>query len=68
MSSKNSMKQKYKIEFVDDIDINIDLCYGLLENGKLIKSSKLSKSEQIDRNRRKNKKNFERVGKDSEDR
>ena len=68
MSSKNSMKQKYKIEFVDDINIDMDLCYGLLENGKLIKSSKLSKSEQIDRNRRKNKKNFERVRKDYEDR
>ena len=68
MSSKNSMKQKYKIEFVDNIDIDMDLCYGLLENGKLIKSSKLSRSEQINRNRRKNKKNFERIRKEYEDR
>lgn len=53
--------KKCKIEFTDDVP-EIEVHYSM------VKPSQLSRSEKIDRDRRKDKKNFERVRKYYEDR
>ena len=60
MNKKFQEYKKCKIEFTDDVP-EIEVHYAM------IKPSQLSRSEKIDRDRRKDKKNFERLRKEYED-
>ena len=60
--------KKCKVEFVDDLDTEIDLHYGLLQDGKVKEVNSISRNERLDRDRRKSKKEFERTRKEWEDR
>ena len=60
--------KKCKVELTDELPTDIDLHYGLLQDGKVIELSSLSRSERIERDRRKAKKEFQRVKKYWEDR
>lgn len=60
--------KKCKVVLDDDIDINCELHCGFIEDGNIIEPKRLSKHEIIERERRKEKKEFEREKKEYEDR
>lgn len=68
INNKIRQYKECKVELADDISTDIDLHYGLLQNGKVIEVSSMSRSERIERDRRKAKKEFQRIKKEWEDR